>query len=486
MQTQKIGLFLGPLVFFGIYFTAAPEGLSASGLALLAVTFWIAIWWITEAIPIAATALLPLVLFPFTGIMDIKPTAIPYSDPMVLLYMGGFMIAVCIEKWNLHKRIALKIISYLGTDLKRIILGFMVATAFLSMWISNTATSLMMLPIAIAVVVQVSQSNDSIRTSLGQSLMLGIAYSASIGGLSTIIGTPTNIILVGVLKNTYGIEISFGEWMLVGLPISLGLLFICWYYLVNWAFVFPDTLKIAGGKEEINRQLDLLGPMSVQEKRVLWVFVAVSFSWISRSFILQDWIPSLDDTIIALTGVLLLFVIPAGNEHKEQLLDWKVAEKIPWGILILFGGGLALAKGFQETGLANWIGEQFILLQNVPFWLFLFFIIAAVNFLTEITSNVATASMLLPILSAVALAMGVHPYGLMVAATMSASCAFMLPVATPPNAVVFGSGYLTIPVMMKTGFALNLLSILFILLLTLFYIPWAWDFSLMEFPLEWK
>ncbi|WP_375582283.1 SLC13 family permease [Cyclobacterium xiamenense] len=486
MQTKKIGLILGPLVFLGFYFFASPEGLSESGTSLLAITLWIAIWWITEAIPIAATALLPLVAFPLTGVMGIKATSIPYSDPMVLLYMGGFMIAVSIEKWNLHKRIALQIISFLGTDLKKIILGFMVATAFLSMWISNTATSLMMLPIAIAVVMQVSQSNEAVQQTLGQSLMLGIAYSASIGGLATIIGTPTNVILVGVVKSTYGIEISFGEWMLIGFPIALGLLLICWYYLVNWAFRFPKTLKLQGGKEEIKRQLTELGPISKQEKRVLWVFIAVSFSWISRSFLLQQFVPALTDTIIALTGVLLLFVLPAGNEKNEHLLDWKVAEKIPWGILILFGGGLALAEGFQETGLANWIGKQFILLQNFPFWLFLLLIIAAVNFLTEITSNVATASMLLPILAAVALAMGVHPYGLMIGATMAASCAFMLPVATPPNAVVFGSGYLTIPVMMRTGFFLNLLSIVFILILTLFYLPWVWNFSIFSFPESWQ
>lgn len=329
MQTQKIGLILGPLAFLGIYFFAAPEGLSDSGIALLAITFWIAIWWITEAIPIAATALLPLVVFPLTGVLGIKATSIPYSDPMVLLYMGGFMIAVSIEKWNLHKRIALRIISYLGTDLKKIILGFMVATAFLSMWISNTATSLMMLPIAVAVVVQISHGNDTVKKSLGQSLMLGIAYSASIGGLATIIGTPTNIILTGVVKNIYGIEISFGEWMLIGFPISVGLLFICWYYLVNGAFHFPKSLQIAGGKEEIKRQLAQLGAISIQEKRVLWIFMGVSLSWITRSFLLQKYIPVLNDTIIALTGVLLLFVIPAGNEKKERLLDWKVAEKIP-------------------------------------------------------------------------------------------------------------------------------------------------------------
>ncbi|MFC4872021.1 SLC13 family permease [Negadavirga shengliensis] len=489
MSASRIGLFLGPVLFLLIYFFVQPVGLSSEGASLLAVTVWIAVWWITEAIPIAATALLPLVLFPFTGIMGIKATSIPYSDPMVLLYMGGFMIAVSIEKWNLHKRIALNIIYYLGTDLRRIILGFMLATAFLSMWISNTATTLMMLPIAIAVVSQISRKKEGVadtENKIGQSLMLGIAYSASIGGIATIIGTPTNIILVGVIKKTYGIEIGFGEWMLIGFPIAAGLLFLCWYYLVYMAYRFSSVLEMEGGRQEIRKQLLDLGAISEEEKRVLWVFVGVSVSWISRTFVLQRFIPQLDDTLIALTGVLLLFVIPSKRAGKSKLLDWKVAEKIPWGILILFGGGLALASAFQETGLAKWIGEQFILLQNVPFWLFLLLIIAAVNFLTEITSNVATASMLLPILAAVALAMGVHPFGLMVGATLAASCAFMLPVATPPNAVVFGSGYLTIPAMIRTGIWMNFISIFFVVALVLWLLPIIWDFNIYRFPSAWR
>ncbi|MEX0884014.1 MAG: DASS family sodium-coupled anion symporter [Cyclobacteriaceae bacterium] len=486
MNTSKFGLFLGPFVFLVFFIFVKPEGLSEEGASLVAITFWIAIWWITEAIPIAATALLPLVLFPLTGVMGIKTTSIPYADPMVLLYMGGFMIAVSIEKWNLHKRIALRIIAFLGTDLKRIILGFMIATAFLSMWISNTATSLMMLPIAVAVISQVGQDKGNLEKLLGQALMLGIAYSASIGGMATIIGTPTNIILMGVINKTYDIEISFSQWMMIGFPISMGLLFLCWYYLVNLAFQFPPSLELEGGKKEIKNQLMALGSISFQEKRVLWVFIAVSVSWISRSFLLEKYVPVLDDTIIALLGVLTLFVLPSGKEKGGRLLDWKVAEKIPWGILILFGGGLALASGFQETGLANWIGEQFILLQNIPFWLFLLLIIAAVNFLTEITSNVATASMLLPILAAVALAMGVHPYGLMVGATMAASCAFMLPVATPPNAVVFGSGYLTIPGMIRAGFWMNMVSIIFVWMLILWGLPWIWDINIFQFPEGWR
>lgn len=485
MNTSRIGLLLGPLLFLLIFQFASPVGLSLEGVALLAITAWIATWWITEAIPIAATALLPLLLFPLTGVLGIKETSIAYSDPMVLLYMGGFMIAVSIEKWNLHKRIALNIIAFMGTDLKRIILGFMIATAFLSMWISNTATSLMMLPIAIAVISQLgNQSSDKslAEVTIGRALMLGIAYGASIGGMATIIGTPTNIILVGVIKKSFGVEIGFSQWMMIGLPIAVILLVICWYYLVNIAFDLTLAKQSKGGKEEIDEQLNALGKISKQEKRVLWVFLGVSTAWICRAFVLQRFIPILDDTIIALTGVMLLFVLPSGEGNNKKLLDWNVAEKIPWGILILFGGGLTLATGFQQTGLAQWIGEQFILVQNIPFWLFLLLIIAAVNFLTEITSNVATASMLLPILAAVALAMNVHPYGLMVGATFAASCAFMLPVATPPNAVVFGSGYLTILAMIKAGIWMNIISIVVVVLITLYLLPAVWQIDLGAYP----
>jgi len=451
---------------------------------MLAVTVWIATWWITEAIPIAATALLPLVLLPTLGVLPIPETAASYSHPMVLLYMGGFMIAMAIEKWNLHKRIALTIISIIGTDIQKIILGFMVSTAFLSMWISNTATSLMMLPIGVAVVTQLTP-NASIKevlpNNLGKALMLGIAYSASIGGMATLIGTPTNIILAGVIKDMYGYEISFSQWMLYGLPVSVLLLAFCWFYLVKYAFPFEKDFKTEGGKEEIQRQLSLLGAMTKEEKRVAWVFGSVSFAWISRTFLLQDLIPALDDTIIAISGVLVLFVLPS-SKPKTKLLDWKTAESIPWGILLLFGGGLSLAEGFKATGLASWLGNQFVFLDFMAFGLFLLIIVAAVNFLTEITSNVATASMILPILAAVSYSMGVHPFGLMVGATMAASCAFMLPVATPPNAVVFGSGYLRIPDMVKAGLWMNVVSILIITLFTYYLLPLIWGIDLRVYP----
>jgi len=453
----------------------------------MAATCWVAIWWITEAIPIAATSLLPLLLFPLLGIMGIKQTSIAYSDPMVLLYMGGFMIAISIEKWNLHKRIALTIISLIGTDLRKIILGFMVATAFMSMWISNTATALMMLPIGMAVVAQMGSSLTDTKVTqnmIGQALMLGIAYSASIGGIATIIGSPTNIVFVGIVKELFQQDIGFAQWMMVGFPVATGLLFLCWSYLVRIAYPFPASLALSGGKEEIRRQTSLLGKMSKEEKVVLLVFAIVAFCWITRSFILNSFLPQLDDTMIALAGALVLFIIPAGPKNSGRLLDWKSAEKLPWGILLLFGGGLTIAAGFQETGLAKWIGTQFVLLENVPFWIFLIIIMAAVNFLTEITSNTATASMILPILAAVSQAMEVHPYGLMVGATFAASCAFMLPVATPPNAIVFGSGYLTIPQMMRSGIWMNFLSIMLLFFTAYFLLPVLWGLDIHVFPDE--
>jgi len=483
-NTAIIGRIIGPALFLFVLLFLRPTDLSTEGLAMLAVTTWVAVWWITEAIPIAVTALLPLVLLPALGALPMMNTASSYSHPMVLLYMGGFMIAMAIEKWNLHKRIALNTISFIGTNIQQIILGFMVATAFLSMWISNTATSLMMLPIAIAVVTQLSPPGalqEQAPSKIGKALMLGIAYSASIGGISTLIGTPTNIILAGVVKEMYGYEISFSKWMLFGFPIALILLVISWLYLTRIAYPFEKSFSVVGGKEEIQKQLMLLGPMSKEEKRISWVFGLVSLAWISRTFLLQELIPAIDDTMIAIAGVVVLFVLPS-SDPKTKLLDWKTAERIPWGILLLFGGGLSLAEGFKVTGLAAWIGNQFVFLDFIAFGLFLLIIIAAVNFLTEITSNVATASMILPILSAVSYSMGVHPFGLMVGAALAASCAFMLPVATPPNAVVFGSGYLTIPDMFKAGIWMNILSILIITFFVYFILPLLWGLDLGTYP----
>ncbi len=488
---QKIGLVLGPLLFLIVEFGLTIPELNAAARSVLAATAWIATWWITEALPIEVTALLPIVLFPLTGGMEIRSTTAPYGHPLIFLFIGGFIIAVAIEHWDLHKRIAMNIIRTVGTDSSRIVLGFMLATALLSMWISNTATSLMMMPIGVAVI---HQLRDFIREgaatpqqerAFGKALMLSIAYSASTGGMATLIGTPTNVIFSGVVKQLYNYEISFAAWLLFGLPVAVLLLLISWWYLVRVAFGIHRQ-KIPGARAEIDRQLAALGPMSYEEKAVLSVFSAVAFFWITRGFVLDRLIPGIDDTIIAIGGAVVLFLIPAKNAPGRRILDWQTAVKLPWGIVILFGGGLALAAGFKDSGLAEWIGKQLSLLEGIAFLFILAFVIGAVNFLTEITSNTATAAMILPILAGMAVAIDVHPFGLMTGATLAASCAFMLPVATPPNAVVFGSGYLEMEDMIRAGIWMNLASILVLTLLVYFLLPLLWGIDLQTFPAEFR
>ncbi|QSE98760.1 SLC13 family permease [Fulvivirga lutea] len=477
-----IPILLGPSVFLLMQLIGAPSSMPPLAFQVLAVTFWVAIWWVTEAIPMAVTAMLPILLFPLTGALDIKETTTAFGDKYIFLYLGGFLIAIAIEKWDLHKRIALTIIDLIGSNFVRIILGFMVATAFLSMWISNTATSVMMLPIAIAVAEQFKKSHDGKKNgkldAIGKALMLAVAYSASIGGFSTLIGTPPNLVLAGVLEETYGVKISFFDWMKFGLPISITLIFICWKYLTLKAFPLKNV-EFPGGRKAIRKMKKDLGKISKQERVVLWVFIATATLWVTRS-LLQKLIPNLDDTIIAMAAGTLLFILPSGK--GKTLLVWKDAKRLPWDIILLFGGGLALARGFNETGLAVWIASQLTDLQGLSLIFLILVMVASVNFLTEITSNLATTAMLLPVLAPMALAFDLHPYMIMVSVTISASCAFMLPVATPPNAVVFGSGYLRIPDMVRTGFFMNLVSILIISLLTFYMLPIIWDFDQDAFP----
>lgn len=478
LTKKTIGLILGPISFLSILWFVAPENLSAAGIAVLAVTTWVAIWWITEAIPVEVTALLPIVLFPLSGGLDLTATCAAYGHKFIFLFVGGFILAIAIEKWNLHKRIALTIIHLVGTNLSKIILGFMVSTAFLSMWISNTATAVMMLPIGMAIITQIEGKKSN--SQFGKALMLAIAYAASIGGMATLIGTPPNIILAGVLEQTYTIELSFSQWFMIGFPISVVLLIICWKYLTVYAFNFKD-LQLEGGKAYINQQLKSLGKMSREEKTILVVFVLTALAWIFRSAFLKEWIPAMDDTIIAISAAVLLFILPSSKPGKP-LLVWKDAVQLPWGILLLFGGGIAIAVAFQQSGLAFWVATQLQGLEGVHLLLVVFVLIAAVNFLTEITSNLATASVLLPLLAPLALAMDVHPYVLMVACTVAASCAFMLPVATPPNAIVFGSGKLKIADMVKTGVWMNLISIVILTLAIYFLLPVLWDIEIDSFP----
>lgn len=472
-------LLLGPFVFIVMQFFGVPDGMGNGAYQVLAITIWVAIWWVSEAIPISITALLPIILFPLTGALEISKTTASFSHKYVFLYLGGFMIAIAIEKWNLHKRIALSIISLIGSDLVKIILGFMIATAFLSMWISNTATSVMMLPIAMAVADQFGGFKpESVRNKARKALMLSIAYSASIGGFATLIGTPPNLVLVGVLEDTYGVKISFVDWMKFGLPISLALLLICWKYLTGFAFSISQV-KFPGGISTINAMKKDLGKISREETTVLWVFVATAILWIARS-LLQKMIPAIDDTIIAMVSGVLLFILPTKN--GGQILNWKDCANLPWDIILLFGGGLALAKGFSDTGLASWIASQLTQMQGLSLLLLILVLVASVNFLTEITSNLATTAMLLPVLAPMAYAFDIHPYVIMVSVTISASCAFMLPVATPPNAVVFGSGYLRISDMMRAGILMNIISIVLITILTYFLLPMVWDFDAGSFP----
>jgi sodium-dependent dicarboxylate transporter 2/3/5 len=486
-RRQVIGLFLGPLCFALVMLFLNSSDLSAEGRSVLAGTLWIAIWWITEAIPIPATSLLPVLIFPITGAVSIEETTASYGHKMVFLYMGGFMIALAMEKWNLHRRIALNIINFVGTNIRSVVFGFMLATALLSMWISNTATTMMMLPIALAVARQFgefcslenAETGEKEGKKFGLSLMLGIAYAASIGGMATLIGTPTNAIFSAVAKEYYNAEVSFSDWIIFGFPITAVLLVICWFYLTYIAY--PSGIRrFSQVSGTIENEMKKLGPLKLEEKWIILVFGLTAVSWITRSFILSKFIPGIDDTIIAIGGATILFIIPARG--KDMILDWPTARRLPWGILLLFGGGLAIATGFSNSGLAAWIGHRIQYFSGTQLIIVLLAVTTTVNFLTEITSNVATASILLPILASIASALGFHPYMLMISACLAASCAFMLPVATPPNAIVFSSGFIRIPDMAKTGFWMNIISIIIITLSMRYLLPLFWELEPFNLP----
>lgn len=520
MEKKKlIGLALGPILFALTNLLITPEivgpelwGLTPAARAVLASTFWVVTWWITEAVPIPVTSLLPIILFPITGAIEIGTVTANYAKPMIFLFLGGFILALAMERWNLHRRIALSIIAAIGTQARLIVLGFMLATGFLSMWISNTATTMMMVPIALAIISQISlflsrEENLSPgmvknRDSLGIVLLLSIAYSASIGGLATLIGTPTNIIFSGFIKDFYNkpedlaflqsfqeagvgqsakelVEISFMEWFQIGFPVAVVMIFFTWFYLVRVAFPLSNE-PLNSGRSEIKKQLKELGKISPEEKRVLIVFTTVALLWMMREPLTTWFAPyldGLDDNIIALIGGLSLFVIPS-NEKGKFLMNWKTANKLPWGILLLFGGGFALASGFKESHLADWMASGLESMKGIHLFIFILAITALVNFLTELTMNVATVTMILPILAALAISTELHPFGLMVAATMAASCAFMLPIATAPNAIVFGAGYIKMKDMIRAGFALNLISIGIVSLVTYFLLGWVWGINL--------
>lgn len=474
---QKVGLFAGPLACIVLLLLPVPENMSDEAMRVLAVTALMAIFWMTEAIPIAATALIPIALFPLLSVMPTSKVTAAYGNHLVYLFLGGFLIAIAIERWRLHKRIALRTVLLVGVTPQRIILGFMIATAFLSCWISNTATAMLMVTIGIAVLKQHAQANQLMnedgsvkQTNFSLALMLGIAYAASIGGVATLIGTPPNAILAGIVEKELGYTIGFAQWMMFAAPLSIVMLTIAWLYLTRFAFP-NDVDGLSGGKAAIHQALHELGAMSVQEKRVLAVFLFVVCAWLFRGLLDFEFLQHVTDSAVAIFGALLLFVIPADLKKGEFLLDWKSATRIPWDIIILFGGGFALASAFSATGLTTWIGGELSVLQGAAVLLIVTAVVLMVIFLTEVTSNTATASLLLPVMAGFAMASDIPALTLMAAVALAASFAFMLPVATPPNAIIFSSRQITIPQMAKAGFALNIIGAFFIVMFAVYVLP---------------
>ena len=478
--TKRIGLILGPVLFALVLVLPTPGGLSAEGMRTAAVAVLMATWWMTEAIPIPATALLPLPLFPILGVLDMAGTAAPYANELIFLFLGGFLIAVAMERWGLHRRIALTIITAIGTSPGRLVLGFMVATAFLSMWISNTATTTMMLPIGVAVgtLLRPRDLAEDAPYNFGVALMLGTAYAASIGGVATLIGTPPNAVLAGAANEMLGIDIGFVQWMVVGLPLTLVLLPICWLVLVR--FLYPPGALVGDAGAILESERAGLGRLNRGERVVGVIFTLTALAWLLRSekvmggFTLpgiNSFAPSVRDSTIAMAAGVLLFIIPVNWRKGEFTLDWPTARRLPWGVLILFGGGLSLARAMDQSGLAAWIGGGVSGLGFLPAVLIFGGVAALFVFLTELTSNLATATMAMPVMAGVAAGLGIAPIALMATAAMAASMAFMLPVATPPNAIVFGSGYLTIPQMARAGIVMNVIAIVVVTVVATLAVP---------------
>jgi sodium-dependent dicarboxylate transporter 2/3/5 len=461
----------GPLLMVALIWFGMESGMEKNAAYTLGITGWVAFWWISEVVPIPVTSLLPMILFPAFSVLKLDEATTAYSDKLIWLYVGGFIIALALEKWKVHIRIAKIILVYLGTNLNKVVFGFMATCFLLSMWISNTATALMMLPIAESLIHKLKEGASE---GFNKALLLGVAYACSIGGIATLIGTPTNLVLSGMVEKSYGVEISFYQWFIIGFPISIILLGVSWLLLIR---IFKP------GSAEIHLDDIKRDPLQYEEKMVLFIFGAVVFCWIFRPWLIDPYVPFMNDTIIALIGAIVLFIIPS-KDKKVRLMDWDAAKNLPWGIVLLFGGGLVIAKAFQDSGLAAWIGANVTLLQVLPYIVVLLLVGGIVNFLTEVTSNVATASVFLPVMAGVTLAMGVHPFPLLTVVTLSASCAFMLPVATPPNAIVFGSGKMAMKDMVTTGIWLNLISIVLIAVYVYFVIGNFWNIDISAFPDE--
>ena len=467
--TQWILLLLGPSIMLLTCLLAPPTGMSSAAFKTAGLAFWMASWWISEVVPIPATALLPLVISPLADIAGMKSVAAPYAHPLIFLFLGGFLISIAMERWGLHKRIALRTMLYAGTKPSLQILAMMLVTAFLSMWMSNTATTVMMLPIALSITHLVKKSDPS-NDGFGKALLLSIAYGASIGGVATLIGTPPNALMAAYLSDSYQIEIGFAQWMIVGVPLSVSMLFISWIWLTKFAYKTDKGIELnrtVDTKTVFSHQLKALGSMQHAEKGVLLVFVLAAVCWIFRPLIGELSGLSISDTTVAIAAALLLFILPANKGSNERILDWENAAKLPWGVLLLFGGGLTLAAQIKSSGLAEYIAQMIQGASAFPLILSILVVVALVTFLTEITSNTATAAGFLPLLGPVAESIAGTPLVWVIPAAIACSCAFMMPVATPPNAIVFGSGQIQMRDMIRAGFALNIMAIVLITLVTM-------------------
>ena len=470
--SKKIGLVLGPAIFLVLNILPL-ELVSEKSDPVISIAIWMIIWWITEAVSISVTALLPLLLFPILKVMPMEEVGANYGSPIVFLFFGGFVMALALEKVNLHKRIALTIIKITGTTPNKVVLGFMIATAVLSMWISNTASTVVMLPIAMSVIQLLVNDTDGFTKrdrNFALSVMLGIAFSANAGGIATVIGTPPNSVLIGLLENEYDIEISFLKWMIIGLPFSIIMVSICYLALVK--FMYPNKgLKFSASKSIIDTELQKLGPTTRKEKMVLAIFGVTTFLWIFRT-VINSIIPNLgiSDAMISIFAALALFAIPFNLKKGIFILDWRDTKNLAWGILLLFGGGLALAKGMSVTGIVDLVAS-IIAESDISILFMVGLLIFLMLFMTELMSNVALVAVLAPVVAGIAIGLGLPIVHLLIPITMASSCAFMLPMATPPNAIVFASGYIKIYEMAKVGVLLNIIAIILLTGLFQFVLP---------------
>lgn len=485
---QKIGFFLGPLVFFLILFALPLPGLSWEGRAVLAVTAWMAVWWISEAIPLGITSLMPLVLLPLMQTVEAGVVASSYGDNLIFLFIGGFALALALERWNLHERIALTIISGVGASTSGLVLGFMIATGFLSMWVSNMATVMLMIPIGTAIIAKVVtlMKEDNVyskeeETKFTKSIIFAIGFGGTIGGSATLIGTPTNLVLAGLASELLGFEISFAQFFLFAFPLVTLLMLAAIFYITKIAYPMK-VKKITNGKQFVVDRKKELGKMSYEEKVVLGIFSITAFFWMTRTFIWSDIIPGLSDTMIAMVAAVLLHAIPASGNTGERLLGGDSLKNMPWGVLLLVGGGLALASGFNGTDLAGWIGSQLLLLEGTSYILILTVTALLGIAMTQMTPNTATVTILVPIAAALALAIDVHPLPLMTAVAMGAGFAFMLPIGTPSNAIIFATGKITMIDMLRKGTGLTVLALILIILFVYFVLPVVFGINQFEYP----